>query len=233
MVLDGSKFKAMKFYEGGFFHIYNQGNNRVIIFPRLANYYYFLWKMRMYLLPFGNLIAYCLMPNHFHWFFLVKRVEMPRKELQQHVLEVEAQRCKEGDITRRFRYRVDRAENELVTLNQSIGILQRTYTRAINKQENRTGSLFRKKCKAKDSWGGDIIELNEAFSPFYDSYTLTCIRYIHQNPVKAGLVGRPEDWPFSSVHFYDANQSFCILEDVFLPAIEEVLQIGAIPLTIG
>jgi putative transposase len=26
--------------------------------------------------------------------------------------------------------------------------------------------------------------------------------YIHLNPVKAGLVSRPEDWPWSSVHDY-------------------------------
>jgi putative transposase len=26
----------------------------------------------------------------------------------------------------------------------------------------------------------------------------THVRYIHMNPVKAGKVGKPEDWPFSS-----------------------------------
>ena len=28
------------------------------------------------------------------------------------------------------------------------------------------------------------------------------VEYIHQNPVKAGLVSRPQDWPWSSVHEY-------------------------------
>jgi REP element-mobilizing transposase RayT len=28
------------------------------------------------------------------------------------------------------------------------------------------------------------------------------VQYIHLNPVKAGLVTRPEDWPWSSVHDY-------------------------------
>ena len=31
-----------------------------------------------------------------------------------------------------------------------------------------------------------------------DAYLLTVIRYIHQNPVKAGLCERPEDYPYSS-----------------------------------
>jgi putative transposase len=28
------------------------------------------------------------------------------------------------------------------------------------------------------------------------------VQYIHLNPVRAGLVRRPEDWPWSSVHDY-------------------------------
>ena len=31
------------------------------------------------------------------------------------------------------------------------------------------------------------------------------VRYIHLNPVKAGLVKRVEDWPWSSVHDYTGN----------------------------
>ena len=33
------------------------------------------------------------------------------------------------------------------------------------------------------------------------------VEYIHWNPVKAGLVSRPEDWPWSSVHDYSVAQS--------------------------
>jgi hypothetical protein len=28
------------------------------------------------------------------------------------------------------------------------------------------------------------------------------VRYIHLNPVKAGLVSRPDEWPWSSLHDY-------------------------------
>lgn len=35
-----------------------------------------------------------------------------------------------------------------------------------------------------------------------DQYLLTVIRYIHQNPVKAGMVKRVEDWKWSSCHNY-------------------------------
>lgn len=31
------------------------------------------------------------------------------------------------------------------------------------------------------------------------------VEYLHLNPVKAGLVKRPEDWPWSSVHDYTGS----------------------------
>jgi putative transposase len=33
------------------------------------------------------------------------------------------------------------------------------------------------------------------------------VEYIHWNPVKAGLVSRPEEWPWSSVHNYTRQRS--------------------------
>ena len=45
----------------------------------------------------------------------------------------------------------------MITLNESIGILQRTYTRAINLQNNWSGSLFRSDCKAKTDGRMDVL----------------------------------------------------------------------------
>lgn len=35
-----------------------------------------------------------------------------------------------------------------------------------------------------------------------DIYGLLCLRYIHRNPVLAKMVGSPEEWPWSCVHYY-------------------------------
>ncbi len=49
------------------------------------------------------------------------------------------------------------------------------------------------------------------FPDYYDRYIrderhfANAIRYIHQNPVKAGLVERAEDWPFSSARLWNAG----------------------------
>ncbi len=55
-----------------YFHVYNRGVNRDPIFLEGRNYTYFLKKLWRYLPSSGlELLAYCLMPNHFH--FLVRQ----------------------------------------------------------------------------------------------------------------------------------------------------------------
>ena len=103
--------------------------------------------MRAYLLPFGDLIAWCLMPNHFHWLFNVKSINIDRKEFREHLDNVETQRRlqKYGDKA----LPVERAntrfakETKPMTLNNSIGDLQKGYGKAINNEKGWSGSLFR------------------------------------------------------------------------------------------
>jgi len=83
----------------------------------------------------------------------------------------------------------------------------RSYTRAINIQENRTGGLFREETKAIC-----LNEIRGVASDWYTDFGVTfmkieipalqymqvCFNYIHNNPVKARLVKNREDWEFSS-----------------------------------
>ena len=39
-----------------------------------------------------------------------------------------------------------------------------------------------------------------------DNYILSCIEYIHNNPIRAKIVQQPQDYPWSSYNFYH-NQS--------------------------
>lgn len=59
------------------------------------------------------------------------------------------------------------------------------YAQAYNRQEGRSGTLFESRAKSKR------IES--------DSQLLQVIRYIHLNPLKAKLVQRAEDWPYSNL----------------------------------
>ncbi len=63
-----------------------------------------------------------------------------------------------------------------------------SYTGYFNRRHRRAGHLFQGRFK------GHLVE--------EDGYFLEISRYIHLNPVRAGLVERPEDWPWGSCPGY-------------------------------
>ena len=151
--------RKVDFKKGEYYHIYNRGNNRDQIFFETENYLYFEKKMRWYFSPeVCDLVAYCLMPNHFH--FLVKL---------------------------NF--------NDFADSMKSLCL---TYSKAINKRMNRTGSLFEGRFHA--------IHLDN------EEYLVYLSKYIHRNPVEAKLVVDPQDWEFSSFHDYMEFNDDCLIK---------------------
>ncbi len=213
----------MDFYTNQLFHIYNQGNNQRQLFFTDENYYFFLWKMRAYLLPFGDLVAWCLMPNHFHWLFYVKNVIIERAILRAHIDKVEFQRRvkkygKKAMPVDHDRYRTAKS-NKPISLNDAIGDLQKGYTRAINKEKNWTGSLFREECKAKDGWIDEFVTLEKNGKEDFRfrtgfNYGYHCFCYLHNNAVAANMVKNAIDYTWSSAKDYAGlrNGTLCNLD---------------------
>ncbi|MDY6824830.1 MAG: transposase [Thermodesulfobacteriota bacterium] len=73
-------------------------------------------------------------------------------------------------------------------LSRSMRHLNGIYTQRYNRRHGCDGQLFRGRYKA--------IVVEE------DSYLLQLARYIHKNPVKAGIVESPDDYPWSSHNAY-------------------------------
>lgn len=64
--------KLPPFVAGHYYHLYNRGARRLSIFREEANYLFVLRKMKKYIGELDlTVIAYCLMPNHYH--FLVRQ----------------------------------------------------------------------------------------------------------------------------------------------------------------
>jgi putative transposase len=79
-------------------------------------------------------------------------------------------------------------------LSEGIRLLLSSYTKGINKQENRTGNLIQQKTKSKCVY--DASNFDEK------GYAETCFYYIHQNPLRAGITHKIEDWYYSSYRDY-------------------------------
>ena len=148
----------MKLYPNELFHIYNRGNNRQQIFFNRENYIYFLEKVNLFLKPHADVMAWCLMPNHFHFMVYIS----PDKDVKE--------------------------------FSKGIQVILRSYTRGVNKEQGRTGSLFTQNTCSK--------ALLDEYREHKTTYAETCFHYIHQNPMKAGLVKLMEDWEFSSFRDY-------------------------------
>ncbi len=84
------------------------------------------------------------------------------------------------------------------SLTEGIRLLLSSYTKGLNKQLNLSGNLFQQKTKAKCT--SLVSDTSKVFTT--KNYSTIAFHYIHQNPWKAGLVARIEDWEFSSFRDY-------------------------------
>jgi len=133
--------------QGGYcYHVLNRGNGRRTVFHKDGDFAAFLKLLRQAdeRTPI-RLVAYCLMPNHFHlalW---------PRKN---------------GDLSDYMMW------------------LMTAHVRRYHQHYHSSGHV----------WQGRF----RAFPIQEDDHLLTVLRYIERNPVRAELVGRAQDWPWSS-----------------------------------
>ena len=68
-------------------------------------------------------------------------------------------------------------------LRAALAPAHRRYTWEINRRED---------------WRGHLWQSRFASFPMDDAHLHACLRYVELNPVRAGLVARPEDWRWSS-----------------------------------
>lgn len=78
------------------------------------------------------------------------------------------------------------------SLRLAIGEAHRRYTRRINFREN---------------WRGHLWQERFHSFPMDEAYLLAAARYIEQNPVRAGLVMQPGEYPWSSAAAHLAGQN--------------------------
>jgi REP element-mobilizing transposase RayT len=109
-----------------YYHLYNRGINREILFKEEVDYYKFLELCKKYLIPYFDLLAYCLLPNHFH--FLLYIHEISSKSIQSNA-----------------QHEVSHPYNFSLPLSH----LFNSYAQWYNKKTGRTGSLFQRPFKRK------------------------------------------------------------------------------------
>ena len=150
-------YRGEVFAQGNYYHIYNRGAGKGLIFFNADNYKHCLRLIKQYAPRYGaSVIAYCLMPNHYH-FCLRQETKEP--------------------------------------LSKFVGVLFNAYAQSVNREQDRNGTLFESRFRHV------CVDREE--------YLIHLCRYIHLNPVKANLVSRLEDWPYSNTPRMDQPTARC------------------------
>ncbi len=112
--------RFIPFVPNEYYHIYNRGNNREQIFFEETNYLYFLRGLKKHVDPVTTIVAYCLMPNHYHLVVRVKDTEQTSEVL-----------------------------HPLTPFSRAMKNFLISYTKGINERYSRVGTLFQGMFKAK------------------------------------------------------------------------------------
>jgi putative transposase len=115
-----------------YYHLYNRGNNRQAIFFQQENYLYFLRGIKKYICPAAKMVAYCLMPTHYHMLVRVQESKTSEFFKNSEVLSPQISEFSENSEISRAMMR-----------------LSVSYTKAINKRFGRVGALFQGQFQAK------------------------------------------------------------------------------------
>jgi len=154
--------------ESRFYHLFNHAVGNEKLFLSRENYFFFLRKMKEYVLNVADVYAYSLLPNHFHLLIRIK---------SQEELELFFEKSKH----RTFNNLQDDMPRFVM---QQFSNFFNAYTKAFNKMFNRMGSLF-----------VDYVKRTETNN---DSGITGFIFYIHKNAVHHGLTKQIGDWEFDS-----------------------------------
>ena len=151
-----------------YYHLYNRAVGSETMFFTEENYHFFLQKQYQYTNTVAAVYAYCLMPNHFHFFVKIK---------DEKSIAALYQTKKNKPLP------VDAILTSDFIMEQYSNFFN-SYTKSFNKVYNRKGKLFMDHLKRK--------HIDD------EGYYTKIIEYIHFNPVKHQYKTNVADWKFSS-----------------------------------
>lgn len=172
-----------------YYHIFNRAVGKERLFDIEKDYIYFLDKLHKYILPISELFSFCLMPNHFHLIIRIKCEE----EIKLFMTSKGKEFQNPDGVSRPVRYKINKP------LSQEFSNFFNAYSKYYNFWNNRTGTLFKRAFRRKEILNPEYLRM------------LIC--YVHQNPVKAGLANKPEEWKYSSYQTLVGTESTILQRD--------------------
>ncbi|MDY7035388.1 MAG: transposase [Thermodesulfobacteriota bacterium] len=132
---------------------------------------------------FVDVLGYCVMGNHFHGLFIINPDHYYTDEeiKKRFVLMYGDETVFEDGFIPHYR-------EKWSSLSKFMQEVKQTFSRYFNKKYNRRGTLWGERFKSV------IVEKGETL--------VNCLAYIDLNPLRAGLVERPEDYRWSTLGYH-------------------------------
>jgi len=170
-----------------YYHIYNCGINGENLFREKENYDSFLSLMDKYILPVADLLAWVLMPNHFHFLVRIK------ENVGYKYSTTDRDQKGENWFDEHKWDTIDLSPGLLQTRPANIKIIKphlhfshlfNAYAKYYNQRNTRHGGLFERRFDRKPIKS--------------ERYFKTMVLYIHNNPVHHGFCSHPLEYSWSS-----------------------------------
>lgn len=160
------------------YHVYNRGVDGINLFRQELDYLLFLNLLKKYLIQYVDVLAYCLMPNHYHLLIRVKSLKDYSDILEKENTQAARKLLK------------DEASVDTFLSDQRRRMFS-SYSLKTNKKDKRKGPLFSPKVKRVSVTNNDRIR------------NLIC--YLHHNPIHHRFRKAYAQWPYSSYHTLRSN----------------------------
>ena len=152
---------------------------------------------------FVKVNAYCIMSNHFHLVIrsLPERLFSDDEVIKRIKVFMQKDKKKKDEITPED---IRQAREKLEDISEFCRSFKQTFSSWYNRTRNRTGYLWGSRFKSLYLGNQDIVQ--------------RCCAYIELNPVRAGIVKKPEAYRWSSLHnrqFARRSHRFCSFDGVF------------------
>jgi REP element-mobilizing transposase RayT len=183
-----SNFKA-RLTPGNFYHSYNRTNNGEFLFRKKSDYILFMNKMKKYLKRTVDIMAFNLLPNHFHLIYKVRTVEEIIQNITNNAQEEEVKAYQLFLLSKKR----DKDVNILIT--NEFRRLFISYAGIINHKHKRKGNLLYRSFKT--------VHLKT------DARIRIGLRYVNCNAIKHKLAVRPEEYQWSSyLQYLDEDNAY-------------------------
>jgi REP element-mobilizing transposase RayT len=184
------------FKEEGYYHIYNRSNGKELIFKYAEDANEFLKRFSELVAPYCDVLAYCLMSNHFHFVLYCKPIDEVLKERV----------AKENSNMAKMFLENQATYNDFLVAQFARLFLG--FSKYYNLKFKRNGNLFQKKFKR--------IQQKTL------TKVVSRICYVHHNPLHHDAASFYDGYQFSSFNAYLNEKPTKIAKDLTFSIFKEL-----------